>query len=193
MAQLGFYFDATNCIGCRTCQIACKDRNDLEVGTLFRSVKTYEIGTYPAPKMYHFAGTCNHCASPACVAVCPTGAMYKDEETGIVLHNDEECIGCQSCVNSCPYGVPQYIEKLGITQKCDTCKSIRDAGGNPTCVDACIARVLDFGDVEELAAKYGSDCVSEVACIPSAETTDPSTLIKAKACMLEDGFVEALM
>ena len=192
MTQLGFYFDARNCIGCRTCQIACKDRNDL-AGTLFRTVKTYETGVYPNPRMYHYVSSCNHCANPACVGVCPTGAMYKDEETGVVLHNDEECIGCQSCANACPYEVPQYIEELKVVHKCDTCKSIRDAGGNPTCVDACIARVLHFGDLDELRATYGDDCVSELPCLPSAATTEPSVLIKAKDCMLEDEFVEALM
>lgn len=193
MAQFGFYFDADNCIGCRTCQIACKDRNGLEVGELYRRVSTFETGSFPTPRMYNYASTCNHCAMPACMANCSAGAISKDADTGIVLIDEEKCTGCGACVESCPYGVPVMIESKGIAGKCDTCKSIRDAGGNPTCVDACIARVLDFGDIEELRAKHGDDCVNEIACLPSPDMTNPSVLIKAKDCMFEEDFVEALM
>lgn len=71
--------------------------------------------------MFHLNLSCNHCESPACVANCPTGAMYKDDD-GTVQHDDEACIGCQTCVNSCPYGAPQFIEEDKIVQKCDTCR-----------------------------------------------------------------------
>ena len=71
MAQYGFYFDQTVCAGCHTCQIACKDKNRLDVGTLYRKVRTFETGEYPNPGIYHLATTCNHCDNPACVAACP--------------------------------------------------------------------------------------------------------------------------
>ena len=107
MGRKGFYYDQSACIGCRTCQAACKNKNQLEVGTLFRQVHTFETGQYPAPKSYHYAATCNHCENPACVAVCPNAAMFIDEADGTVQHDDTKCIGCQYCVNACPYGVPQ--------------------------------------------------------------------------------------
>ncbi|MEC4177007.1 4Fe-4S dicluster domain-containing protein [Adlercreutzia sp. R7] len=191
MSQLGFYFDASSCSGCRACQAACKDRNDLPVGMLFRRVNTYQTGAYPAAKMYSYSRTCNHCASPACVANCPTGAMCQADD-GTVQHNDAECIGCQTCVNSCPYEIPQYDEEQNISRKCDSCKAYRDAGMNPVCVDACCMRVLDFGDLDELRAKYGDDLVNEIPALPVSET-NPSLLIKTKEAVLSDDFRDVII
>lgn len=191
MSQLGFYFDASSCSGCRACQAACKDRNDLPVGMLFRRVNTYQTGAYPVATMYSYSRTCNHCASPACVANCPTGAMYQADD-GTVQHNDAECIGCQSCVNSCPYEIPQYDEEQNISRKCDSCKAYRDAGMNPVCVDACCMRVLDFGDLDELRAKYGDDLVNEIPALPVSET-NPSLLIKTKEAVLADDFRDVII
>lgn len=192
MSQLGFYFDASSCSGCRAYQAACKDRNDLPVGILFRHVNTYQTGTYPNAKMFSFSGTCNHCANPACVANCPVGAMYVGED-GTVQHDDELCIGCQTCVNSCPYGVPQYDAEQNLARKCDACKPYRDAGMNPVCVDACCMRVLDFGDLDELKAKYGDDLVSDIPILPNSSETSPSTLIKTKEAVLANDFKEAII
>ena len=100
----GFYFNQQMCIGCRTCQVACKDKNDLEVGYLFRRVESFEVGEFPAPATFHYSGACNHCHTPACVEVCPAGATYINEEDGTVQHDDEACIGCGYCVKACPYG-----------------------------------------------------------------------------------------
>ena len=77
---LGFYFDMTRCIGCRACQVACKDKNNLGVGVVLRNAQTYEVGTFPTVKMYNLSNTCNHCENPACVAACPTKAMHKAED-----------------------------------------------------------------------------------------------------------------
>lgn len=112
-----------------------------------------ENGAYPAAKMHSYSRTCNHCASPACVANCPTGAMYQADD-GTVQHNDAECIGCQTCVNSCPYGIPQYDEEQNISRKCDSCKAYRDAGMNPVCVDACCIRVLFQRPTLEVRRSY---------------------------------------
>ena len=189
MSTLGFYYDQTICTGCRACQIACKDKNDLEVGTLFRRVRTFEVGTFPKTKAYHYSSTCNHCSNPACVGQCPTGAMYVAED-GTVQHNVEECIGCQTCATACPYGVPQYIEAEGVIGKCDSCKALRDAGLNTVCVDACPMRCIEFGDLEELKAKYGEGLVSELPILPASSETQPSILVDCKACALESGFRE---
>lgn len=189
MGKLGFYYDMSLCIGCRTCQIACKDKNNLEVGTLYRQVRNYEVGDAVGSGSYFYASTCNHCENPQCVANCPAGAMYIADD-GTVQHDDEACIGCQYCVKACPYGVPQYKETDGITGKCDACAGLRSAGEQPACVAACLMRCLDFGDLDELRAKYGSDLVSEIAPLPAASTTNPSVLIAAKPAALEKGFQE---
>ncbi|MEA1961395.1 MAG: DMSO/selenate family reductase complex B subunit [Bacillota bacterium] len=177
MTQLGFYFDMTKCTGCRTCQIACKDKNELPVGTLFRMVKTFEGGKYPNPWVYHLSMTCNHCADPQCVKNCPTGCRYKREEDGLVLQDMDKCIGCGYCIMSCPYGFPQRLEN-GKVSNCNMCVDLLDQGLNPACVDACMTRALDFGDIDKLKAKYGG--TSDLSVLPSSSITNPSVLIKAK-------------
>lgn len=171
----GFYLDMTSCTGCRTCQIACKDKNDLAIGTLFRRVETYESGIFPKPGLYHVSRTCNHCTNPACVENCPTGAMYIDEETKTVQHKDEECIGCQSCVKACPYGIPQFLEEDKIVHKCDMCMNLISQGENPACVDACMMRALEWGDFDEIETKH-NDAVRDMAILPPSSKTDPHTL-----------------
>ena len=145
MGQKAFYFDMSRCVGCHACQVACRDRNALyNVGEIFRKVDSYEGGKFPKPWVYFLSIACNHCAKPACVANCPTGAMYKDPDTGLVLHDDELCIGCGTCVQACPYHEPILMEKEGktVSAKCDGCYALVKEGKNPVCVDACNMRVL---------------------------------------------------
>ena len=183
----GFYFDMTRCVGCRVCQVACKDRLGLDLpGAQPRRVATMEVGHFPDVFVYNSSISCNHCDNPVCVANCPTGAMYKDPESGVVLHDDALCSRCKMCVQSCPYGGPQYDAHSDLIVKCDSCKSLRDAGLKPACVEACVMRALDYGDVDELREKYGEDLVSEVSCLPSAEITHPNLLIKAPEGAFED-------
>jgi anaerobic dimethyl sulfoxide reductase subunit B (iron-sulfur subunit) len=181
----GFFFDMTSCIGCKTCQIACKDKNDLPIGTLFRTVMSYETGDFPMPGVFHFSGTCNHCEDPICVKNCPTGAMYKTED-GPVLHDNEICIGCETCVNSCPYGVPKLLTEKGISGKCDTCVAIRAGGNDPQCVAACPMRALEFGEINDLK-KAHPDAISitELPFMPKSDTK-PTTLVMAKKLALEE-------
>ena len=183
MGRKGFYYNQSACIGCRTCQVACKDKNDLDVGTLFRTVTSYETGSFPDAHVYHYAATCNHCENPACVAVCPNAATYIDENDGTVQHDDEKCIGCQYCVKACPYGVPQYIEEIQKTHKCDACIGLRSTGENPACVAACPMRAIDFGDIEELRQAH-PDAVDAIAILPDASQTNPSVAIDAKETAL---------
>ena len=191
--SLGFYFDQSRCTGCRVCQISCKDRMGLEAaGPLPRRVNTFESGAYPEAVLYHLSVGCNHCDSPACVANCPTGAMFKDE-SGVVLHDDGVCIGCKTCIASCPYGAPQYADDLNLIVKCDSCKALRDGGMNPVCVDACMMRALDFGDTDELKSKYGADLVSELPALGSADVTSPNILVKAHAGALSEDYREVIL
>lgn len=189
--QYGFFFNCERCVGCRACQVACKDKNDLPVGVLFRQVRTFETGAFPNPGYYHYSSSCNHCADPVCVAACPTGAMYVADD-GTVQHKDDVCIGCRSCVMSCPYGAPQYVSDEGIVRKCDACADVRAEGGNPVCVDACPQRALEWGDIEELRARH-PDAVSDLPILPSSEDTHPSLLIQPRNCALESDFRQKII
>lgn len=178
MAQKGFYYDSTVCTGCKACQIACKDKNDLKVGELFRKVYEFEGGTFPNVWGYYLSLGCNHCAEPKCAENCPTGAIYKRESDGLVVQDREKCIGCKMCIWSCPYERPQYLEEEGKCGKCDGCAELVDQGQNPVCVDSCPMRAIEFGDIEELRAKYGANYNLKV--LPGASITKPSITVHAK-------------
>lgn len=177
---LGFYFDLARCTGCRACQTACKDRNDLPAHVVYREVRTYQVGTYPAASRFSLAATCNHCEQPACVENCPVGACRKADD-GTVYIDQGECIGCRTCVAVCPYGHPSYDEDRRVSGKCDACKAFRDNGENPVCVDACPMRAIEFGDIEELRAAHGEELTSDLPVLPSSSETSPNLLMRTKA------------
>ena len=188
MAQYGFYFDMTACSGCKACQIACTDRNDLQPGTLFRRVDGFEGGAFPLPWVYYLSSTCNHCANPLCVEICPTGAMSK-LDNGIVDHDDSICIGCRACAMRCPYGIPQYIAETEKVGKCDFCRELVERGENPVCVDSCTMRAIEWGDIDELRAAYGAEAVSDLPVLPDSSIASPSMLIKPKAVAFNQEFI----
>ncbi|MDR0511662.1 MAG: 4Fe-4S dicluster domain-containing protein [Treponema sp.] len=186
---LGFYIDTNKCIGCRACHIACKDLNDLNLGPIFRKIRSFETGTYPNVDGYRFSGSCNHCENAPCVRVCPTNALHYAAD-GTVQLNADQCIACKACLNSCPYGAMQFIADRGVAGKCDSCKSSRDLGGNPVCVDSCLMRCLDFGDLAELQAKYGPGLTSDLPILPPSNITNPRLLIKVKPSAQRSDFRE---
>ena len=121
MTQYGFYFNGQRCTGCKTCELVCKDYHDLGPDILFRRIYDFEGGSWEKTSEgawektafnYHLAISCNHCDNPACVENCPTGAMQKDAETGLVNSNPEVCIGCGTCQKSCPYDAPRIDAEL---------------------------------------------------------------------------------
>lgn len=176
MGKLGFCFDMYRCIGCKTCQVACKERNKLPPGVFFRRAETCEVVAEKRKIRFNYSGACNHCAAPACVSACPTGAMDISADS-TVLHDDTLCIGCGRCVYACPYGAPTISEITGYAQKCDSCAPLRAAGKGPACVEACPTRALRFGEIEALNA--GCDAGGEdVIFLPCAAKTRPAVAIR---------------
>ena len=185
MTQYGFFFDSTRCTGCRTCEMACKDYKDLSATIAFRKVYDYEggawsdvgDGTFTSDAFaYHVSLGCQHCNDPACVQVCPTGAMHKDAETGLVSVDAGKCIGCGYCAMACPYNVPTVDRTLGHSVKCDGCAERVAEGKNPMCVDACPLRALEFGPLEDIS---GMGDIADIAPLPPAHYTGPNLYIKA--------------
>ncbi|MGI6032707.1 MAG: 4Fe-4S dicluster domain-containing protein [Coriobacteriales bacterium] len=148
---MGFLFDQKYCIGCQTCQHACRVRHGVEPGTYPRTADSSQI-KFIGPFL---SESCNHCDNPACVAVCPTTALQKREEDGIVVHDPEICVGCFACAMACPYHAPKKNTVTGTMVKCDMCIARLQKGEQPACVEACPMKVLSVGDVEDLKKQGG--------------------------------------
>lgn len=186
VAQYGFYYNVDSCTGCKMCVAACRETKDaFAPGLKFRRVIDYAGGDWKILEngscvkenfvSYSISMACNHCATPACVETCPTGAMQKDPETGIVWSDSEVCIGCATCTDSCPYGAPRLDEEKLISGKCDFCRDKLANGENPACVDACPMRAIEFGELSELQEKYGT--VADLAPLPESSATGPSIVL----------------
>ena len=108
---------------------------------------------FPDVEMYFLPVGCQHCANPACVHVCPTGASQKTAN-GTVQIDKEKCIGCQFCVMACPYGVRYLNEEEGVIEKCTLCNQLIETGDLPQYVTQCSARARWFGDLEKGIAGF---------------------------------------
>jgi anaerobic dimethyl sulfoxide reductase subunit B (iron-sulfur subunit) len=185
--QLGFVHHNVDCIGCRACELACKDKNGLPPGPRFRRVQYIEGGSYPEVYAYKVNMSCNHCAEPACLPACPTGAIYKRKKDGIVDIDSSLCIGCRRCEATCPFGAPQYDPETETVKKCNMCVDEIDAGRKPYCVMACMMRVLDIGPIDQLRAGTwetkavgpGERVVRHVKHMADPELTHPSIVFVA--------------
>jgi anaerobic dimethyl sulfoxide reductase subunit B (iron-sulfur subunit) len=181
--QLAFYFNSAQCSGCKACQMACKDKHDLEVGLNWRRVYEISGGGWkkrgsawiPHVLAYNLSIACNHCAKPVCMDACPTAAISKRKD-GIVLIDRDKCMGCRYCEWACPYGSPQFDKDSGTMSKCHLCFDYIDVGKVPACVSACPMRAVDFGELTELKRKYaGTDSVHP---LPDPTLTEPAIVIK---------------
>jgi len=181
--QLYFYFDQTRCTGCETCRVACKDWNDVPPGpAAWRRVSTIEKGKYPDVFVAFLSTSCYHCVNPGCISACPSGAIHKRDQDGIVLVDREKCQGhdrCGACADVCPYAAPQFgAEENALMQKCDFCLERWTQGKKPICVDACPMRALDAGPFHELKTKYGG--TREATGFSYRTDIAPSILFKPK-------------
>lgn len=167
--------DIEACAGCHACTIACKSNNNLPTGMLYNRVITKggdyldtASGTYPNNLVKkHYPTGCQHCSKPACVATCPTGASYQRED-GIVAIKQEDCIGCGTCITSCPYDVrtllesePEYVVDFALgdwdapkhvantVEKCTFCTHRLDRGEVPACMELCPGRARYWGDIDD--------------------------------------------
>ncbi len=136
--QRGWNLDLSKCTGCHACEAACHKENNTPPTVKYRTVLEVESGTYPDTKFSFIPMACYHCADPACLAACPVDAITKDAEDGVVLIDQDKCIGCRYCEAACPYGAPRFNESTQKVEKCTYCKHRVGVAATPTLKPACV-------------------------------------------------------
>ena len=179
--EMAIYYDASKCTACRGCQAACKIWNELPSPIDFNAGEF--TGSYQNPPDLHPATrliitfeereregsygvdwafgrrSCMHCTDAGCVNVCPSGCLYHDPDgTGLVIFDEEKCIGCQYCRSACPFDVPRHtgigVAGVGIKMnKCTGCVDRVRHGMAPACVDICQPNALEWGPRDEILEK----------------------------------------
>ena len=156
--RLGLVIDLDTCVGCHACAVACKEWNTGGLpapltdqqpygakpsGTWLNRVHSYETAQASQGRTINFPRSCLHCENADCVTVCPTGASYKRQEDGIVLVDEDKCIGCGLCSWACPYGARELDQGTGVMKKCTMCvdriynENLEETDRVPACVTAC--------------------------------------------------------
>lgn len=165
MTRYALVVDVDHCTGCKCCEIACKNENDIPLGERWnRLLLCGPYGTYPNLSQYYLPTMCQQCQNAPCVNVCPTGASYRDPETNIVLVNKEKCIGCKYCMMACPYGVRSWNPKENVVEKCTLCQHLTSKGELPHCVKVCSVQCRYYGDLDD----PDSDVSKAIAAKPDA-------------------------
>jgi Fe-S-cluster-containing dehydrogenase component len=132
--------DLNECVGCRACEKACNQRNQLPEGKSFIRVLARDEG----PDRWFLPIQCQHCGNAPCEQVCPARATYY-HPSGVVLVNGNACVGCKYCAVACPYDARTYDEHTGVVSKCWLCLDWVLGGGQPACVQACLRGARIFG------------------------------------------------
>jgi Fe-S-cluster-containing dehydrogenase component len=206
--RLGLVIDLDTCVGCHACAVACKEWNDGGVvgpltdydptgahpdGVWLNRVHGFEAtfapddGGEPHRRTVYFPRSCLHCEDAACVTVCPTGASYKRAEDGIVLVDEDKCIGCKLCSWACPYGAREYDRDSGVMKKCTLCidriynRTLPEAERVPACVTTCPTSARHFGDLADpgsevaqlVARRGGAELMPELGYRPTNRYLPP--------------------
>jgi len=151
MKAYALIIDHESCWGCKTCEVACKQENLAPTG--IKLISVWEEGpkiVEGKPDFVFRVNVCRHCDEPECVEACPEEAIVKRDD-GIVVLDQEKCVGCEHCVEACPYDAIAFDAKEGIAQKCNLCYHRVDQGLIPACADnVCLAHCIYFGDPKEI-------------------------------------------
>ena len=201
--KLGLVIDLDTCVGCQGCVTACKGWNTQNYGAPLSDTDPYgadpggaflnRVFSYEAQaegktaQTVHMPRSCLHCDDAPCVTVCPTGASYKREEDGIVLVNEDRCIGCGLCAWACPYGARELDRDAGVMKKCTLCvdriynENLPEEDRVPACVRTCPSGARHFGDFSDpdsdvsklVAERGGYDLMPDLGTKPTNKYLPP--------------------
>jgi molybdopterin-containing oxidoreductase family iron-sulfur binding subunit len=174
----GMLIDTAACVpGCNDCVTACNKENGLSGGTATTDsqwIRKIEIKDISSGREVSLPMMCQHCESPPCVDVCPTGASFKRAD-GIVLVDKHRCIGCRYCMMACPYKARSFVHEplhdqnpdvprgKGTVESCTLCVHRIDQGGQPACAEACANKVILFGDLNDANSEIAKKVKSVVS------------------------------
>ena len=167
----GFFTDTSVCIGCKACEVACKQWNMLSghepsfldgydnTGQLdsqnwryvqmIDNVPDVTLGTGQGKAWLMMSDVCKHCQHASCMDVCPTGAIIRTEFDTVFIQPDV-CNGCRNCISACPYSVIGIDEETNVARKCTLCYDRLQGGMEPACAKACPTQSIQFGPLDEL-------------------------------------------
>jgi len=165
LKQMGFIFNADRCVGCKSCEIACKNENGTQPGINWRRVKQVTVNSF-------LSISCNHCDSPECFRVCPEKA-YSKRKDGIVMIDSGLCNGCMDCVRACPYDAPQFDPIRHKASKCTFCLERLLKELKTACVSACPTGALQMIDLNQA---HPAGTVPTLDGFPDIGLTRPSIL-----------------
>jgi len=219
--RLGVVVDLDLCTGCHGCAVACKEWNtsghvaplpDFDpfgaeaAGVWLNRVHGFEASGEGGAesgggRTVHLPLACLHCELPYCIEACPTGATYKRQEDGIVLIDEDRCIGCMLCAWACPYGARDYDHDAGVMKSCTMCidriynDNLDEVDRVPACVAACPTTALHFGDLADpdtavsrlVAERDGKELLPELNYAPNSRYLPPKPQQSG-----EDGRLRAL-
>jgi carbon-monoxide dehydrogenase iron sulfur subunit len=169
--------DYSKCHGCGICETVCKLNNSLNYNGSKAKIKSIsiELEGWGLPKI------CMQCNDPACMAVCPNKAIYRDEALNRVMVDHDRCIGCRLCVMTCPFGAPQFDNDSGRIVKCDLCD------GDPVCVRYCMYDALQYVEADSITETQEDVLVKSIRELmsnvkePGSDDEKPKTLDLTKS------------
>ena len=194
--RYGFVIDVARCIDCRACLVACSVENNVPMNHTRIWVKDLGVqGAFPDLQRTFVPYNCMHCDNPPCIEVCVSGATYKQADTGLVLVDQEACIGCGYCVEACPYDARYLDEKRGVVDKCTGCAQRVETGQQPACVTTCLGGARMFGDLndpnsEVSMALKNATSVQRLDYEKNGHDTDPN-IYYINAGALQGGVLES--
>ena len=151
--RFGMLVDMRKCIGCQACTVSCSVENQPPIGQFRTTVLQYEVDQgEAAPAMVSLPRLCNHCDEPPCVPVCPVQATFQRTD-GIVLVDNERCVGCGYCVQACPYDARFINHETQTADKCTFCEHRLEAGLLPACVESCVGGARVIGDLNDSSSE----------------------------------------